>query len=595
MRTLFTLKYYLLLFQLIGFAIYGLAQNSQVNFSLEAEPDINGYRLGLRGSLTPLSWDKTIYLNNSSLTLQFLNSNTKCEYKYVLDNGTDVKWEGISNRELSLTYEEITIKDVWNKETPVDISSLEDITSEDLYKDYKLLEEMVLRVHPGTYRYQSEIQIKRTLDELKDKFESPLSLGEAYAAMSKLTAAIHCDHTKVGFNNQSKYVNTVIHEQPDKLPFTFKWFDDKMIIDLNATDLPELKRGAEVLTINNIPVSKIRSSLLPFVAADGATDRNRIQKLEVDGFDFRYNAFDVFYPLKFPLKDSKFKLRILDNGVERDIEVKGIHREKRAKVLHNKYQTFPYTRDEMWRFEIKGDMGILKLNSFGLLGWKAMTLDYKMFLKNAFTKMKTENVQNLVIDIRKNTGGMDEMKKILFTYLSFDREDIKPISREGRTRFTKFPESLKPYVKTWGDNPWYYNLEPDDTNGIYYIFNERMENRKPLPPRKEVFLGNVFLLIGPSNTSLAYYTARDFKHYKIGKLIGEETGGNMQGINGGQILFLVLPNSGIEIDFPVMGDFSKNKHPNSGVLSDYHVVTSLEDFRNGTDAVMDKVRVLIVK
>ena len=187
------------------------------------------------------------------------------------------------------------------------------------------------------------------------------------------------------------------------------------------------------------------------------------------------------------------------------------------------------------------------------------------------------------------------MKIELIRYLSFDRQQLLPIAREGRTRFVNFPEQLKPHIKTWGDNPWYYNLTPDATEGQYYIFNERFENREPQPGKPNMFQGKVYLLVGPSNTSLAYYTARDFQHYKIGKLIGDETGGNLRDINGGQILFLTLPNSGIEIDFPVMGGFSTELLPNSGVVPDHQVEMSLQDFRNGIDPVMDKAFELIKK
>lgn len=572
---------------------HGWTQENKVHFKVERAPEIQGFQIGIRGNKAPFSWDKTIFLKNNAIVLRFEHNLDNIEYKYVLDNGTDVKWEGISNREIQLDKNGMSVADTWNKETPVDITTLIAIPSEQLLEDFKLLEHMVLQVHPGTYRYSSKAEIEKALSDLKAKFQNPLSLGEAYLAMSKATAAIKCDHTKVGFNNQNRYVNSVIHEQEDKLPFTFKWFGEKMIVDRNVSEHAILRKGTEIIAINDVPVAKILSALLPYVAADGATDKNRIQKLEIDGFDFRYNAFDIFFPLKFPMEGGVFKFSVSVNGNVSEVEVKGMHREIRAEKLRDKFPDFPFTRDDMWAFQTNKDVGMLTLNSFGLMGWKAMTLDYKKFLDKTFTALQQKKIKHLIIDIRGNTGGNDEMKIELFRYLSFDRQEIPPTAREGRTRYVNFPEQLKPHIKTWGDNPWFYQLEPDRQTGHYYIFDERFENRKPLPTKPNMFQGKVYLLVGPSNTSLAFYTARDFQHYKIGALIGGETGGNLKDINGGQILFLTLPNSGIEIDFPVMGGFSKELLPNSGVIPDHEVEMSLHDFRHGIDPVMDKAYELI--
>ncbi|WP_289644746.1 S41 family peptidase [Maribacter aestuarii] len=572
----------------------GFSQDNSITFQVDDVPEASMDVLGIRGSVAPLSWEKTLFLDNAKITLDFLADVKTVEYKYVWDRDGDIAWEGIDNRTLTFPLGESTITDIWNKEKPVDIISLDAISSENLMKDYALLEEMVLQVHPGTYRYASKEDIKAELQALKAKFKKSRSIGGAYLAMSKVTAVIQCDHTKVGFNNQGRIVNSIIHEQEDKLPFTFKWFDDRMIVGLNASSKNLLKRGTEVMKINGIPVSKIKSELMSYVAADGATDKNRIAKLEVDGFDFRYNAFDVFFPLKFRLKNNQFNILLKHDEKEYKVDVPGMHREQRAKILAERYPEFPYHRDDTWVFEIKDGVGVLTLNSFGLSGWKAMTIDYKEFLATAFVNLKKRNIRKLIIDIRKNAGGLDEMKNELFSYLPFDREKVELFPREGRTRFLLFPEILKPHIKTWGENPWFYNLKnPDARDGVYYVFEEKRENRIPKPAKEAVFEGEVLLLTAPTNTSLAFYTARDFKQFAIGKIVGEETGGNQREINGGQIVFLTLPNSGIEIDFPVMGAFAKKEMPNSGVVPDYLVKTTASDFASDKDAQMQKAMELL--
>ena len=92
---------------------------------------------------------------------------------------------------------------------------------------------------------------------------------------------------------------------------------------------------------------------------------------------------------------------------------------------------------------------------------------------------------------------------------------------------------------------------------------------------------------------MAYYLARDFQLNEMGTIIGEETGGNLRGINGGQILFLRLPNSGIEIDSPVRGGFTLAPQPNQGVQPDLLVIPTAKDLYEGNDPALQEAFRLI--
>ena len=92
---------------------------------------------------------------------------------------------------------------------------------------------------------------------------------------------------------------------------------------------------------------------------------------------------------------------------------------------------------------------------------------------------------------------------------------------------------------------------------------------------------------------MAFYTAYRFKNQKIGKVIGQETGGNLNDINGGQIIFLTLPNSGIEIDFPVIGGFSTHNRPNTGVIPDIMFDYNIDDIVKQSDLEVKKTLELI--
>ncbi len=158
----------------------------------------------------------------------------------------------------------------------------------------------------------------------------------------------------------------------------------------------------------------------------------------------------------------------------------------------------------------------------------------------------------------------------------------------------KYRLNLKPYIQTWGNNPWYYNLNPTNSsieNG-YYIFEDNFK-QEPKISDKIIYKGQSYLLTSSANSSLAFYTAYRFKLQKLGVLIGQETGGNLNDINGGQILFLKLPYSKIEIDFPIMGGFSNNIQPNKGVSPDIEVKYKRIDIIENKDLEFEEVLKII--
>lgn len=580
---------------LSALAIQCSIAQTTVQFIVTELPELEGKKVGVRGDSFPFSWEKSIPLekkgNSFSIQVDFPESVSEIEFKFVFfDDDSNPTWESISNRsEVFGINKELTSLHQWNVEQVINISALPLIQPDELLADYKLIEQMILEVHPGTYRYNDEVSIKKELDELKEKFTEPLTHGEAYLAMAKLTASIQCDHTKPGFNNQNTIINAVIHGQPDKLPFTFKWFDGRMFVEYDATLDELLKKGDEVLSINGVSVNEIQRSMLPYIAADGATDNNRISKMEIDGYDFRYNAFDVFYPLLYPFSKKELNLEIIQKEAisPKELIVYSVTREERSTILTSRYTEFPKTKDDLWSFEItKDDVGVLEVNSFGLMGWKALSLDYKAFLKEVFEEINKKDIENLIIDIRKNNGGNDEMAVELFSYLDIKESVAREVYREGRTRYLEFPEPLKSNVQTWGDDPWYFNLKTDEKEGRYYIFKEDPSKSK-FVKKTTVFEGNIYLLTSSQNTSLAYYSALNFKRHDLGTSIGQETGGNMRGINGGQILFLRLPNSGIEIDLSIMGGFVYGDQPNHGVKPNIEVPQTLDQFKKGEDAEMN--------
>lgn len=565
---------------------------TKVTFLLKNLPSNNQLKVGIRGDQAPLSWSSSMEMqaieDYYQVEIAFDEAIQNIEFKFVLFDAQDeATWETNDNRTLILQGESQLISEhEWDVEQLIDLSTLPLLQPKQLLADFKLIEKMVLDVHPGTYRYNSKSSIQAALKELQTAFQKPMTYGQAYLAMSKLTASLQCGHTMVGIYNQKATINSLIHRQADKLPFSFTWIDGQMIVLENASEVSNLKRGARILSIDGHTVSEIQQSLAPYIPADGATDHQRKAYLSVPAYDFEFYPFDVFYPLLFPVKKEGIEIEFQNFGA------KGIHthtvqtltRAQRAATLKERYPDFPKSNDALWDFKItEDDIGILTLNSFALYGFGQLKLDYKVFFADIFKQLKKEKTEHLVIDIRGNSGGNDEIKHELFKYLSYAK-DAPGFERIGKTRYLQFPESFKPHIKTWGDEPWFYDLKPDNPEPIdgYYHFKEATKDPSS-KRKKEAFTGKVYLLTSAVNVSLAFYLAADFKQKEIGTIYGEETGGNQRDINGGQIIFMYLPNSEIEVEFPVMGGFTIADRPNRGIVPDVLIKPTQEGIAKGED------------
>ena len=89
------------------------------------------------------------------------------------------------------------------------------------------------------------------------------------------------------------------------------------------------------------------------------------------------------------------------------------------------------------------------------------------------------------------------------------------------------------------------------------------------------------LLVGPQNSSAAYLLARDVQRSGAARLIGQPTGGNLRGLNGGQVAWIKLPTSGVGVDIPLLATFAPGDEPDRGGVPDIVVAPGWGDAAAG--------------
>lgn len=447
----------------------------------------------------------------------------------------------------------------------------------DVSGDVAILRDAYEALHPGLYRYATPRQVSARFDALARAWSRPQTRAEAYLTLSRFLATVKCGHTYANFYNQSDAVQAELFDARRLLPFHFAWIDGRMVVLANQSGEARLERGAEVLSVNGRSTPRILRSLMPYARADGNNDAKRRALLEVRGYD-RYETFDVFYGLVHQ-PGASVRVRVRPPGSSRaeTFDVATIDLQTRRSLLvaeaggSGPVWTLTYPRPQA---------ALLTMPNWALYDseW-----DWRGFLDQSFEEIASRGVTKLIIDVRGNEGGLD------CGDLVAARLTDTPIAREGyarRTRYRQTPERLNQYLDTWDRS---FRNWGDDAiaraDGFYDLRGETEVDQ--IEPRGPRFRGEVDVLIDSQNSSATFQFANCIKSNRLGRLIGQPTGGNQRGINGGAFFFLRLPASGLEADVPLIARFPLTPKPDAGIDPDVNIALTREDIAAGRDAALE--------
>jgi C-terminal processing protease CtpA/Prc len=223
-------------------------------------------------------------------------------------------------------------------------------------------------------------------------------------------------------------------------------------------------------------------------------------------------------------------------------------------------------------------IALLKMDGWAMYNSK---WNWENWLNDRLDSLK--KAKGLIVDIRENEGGNDCGDVILARLAG---KDILRPKAKRLVRYKQVPEHLNRYLDTWdpGFRNWGDQIRPYNER----FFEQVGEMADPVirtkAPRVEVPLA---VLTSAQNSSATFQFSSLAKATRLGTLIGETTGGNQRGINGGAFFFVRLPESGLEFDLPLIGYFPEGpKPPDAGVAPDIRVANSADDIAAGSDRVL---------
>ena len=220
---------------------------------------------------------------------------------------------------------------------------------------------------------------------------------------------------------------------------------------------------------------------------------------------------------------------------------------------------------------------------------------FKDFVWELIDSLNSNDIHNLVIDLRNNPGGNLTLGIQLMYFLS-DKKHLKG--------FSEYAYTSEVYKSYFPDE--YNNLKEKYPSGVpqnklvlkeekLNLYNEITDSTSKyfVPKNRPIFKGDIYILSNYRTGSAAAMLTTLFQDNGIGKVIGTSVGNNP--IGSTTYTPMKLPKTKANISIATTYIERPNKSKGKYQIPDYWIEYSIEDLENGIDPYWEKVQELIEK
>ena len=445
------------------------------------------------------------------------------------------------------------------------------------------------KANSGLYVYRTRKQIDSIYRQAEEEARNSKNIFDFYKVIAKITGFEGSCHNYTDLPNHASYYLT---QKPEYLPITLKNIDGRLLQDSKDNALP---LGAEILSINGVSAKEMISRFSQYYFSDGYSAPYK----ETTGFE--RGMLDKFY-MEFGTHKN-YLISYKWNGTVKEISLPGISLDDFKKLQDSRFSLAFDKKllSEKYSLNKEGD-GIYRLS---LRGFDFATgkedpayKKFSAFLDQMMNTLESEKTENLIIDLRGNTGGTGALYEKVFSYLT-----QRPFrdSQYAYTNFNEVPMEEKLVITPLflsngvqdkhGLNAYLKQLYPKEVQGKYYW----ADDKNPLIlPNNKTFKGQLYLLVDQRVASAASHLASLIKSYTNAIVIGKETVGGYYEHNGHLPLVYELPNTGIQTGFSIVHVIQDaqnlpDQKRGHGIIPHIQIQQTDQEFLDQTDIYMKKV------
>ena len=374
------------------------------------------------------------------------------------------------------------------------------LTTAQLQEDLVFLKKSIALTHPDVSYSADNAALERTLASVEKKFGKPMTRDQAWRVLATLNPVFSDAHLPVSMGDFEPEAKAHLQNGGGFFPYEVHVDaagDVFIRAEMGGGETPLAR--SRIDTINGAPARAVARELLALTFGD--TLALRANLLSGRWWRFYWKAFGT--PAKFDLTLST------PRGIQKISRPAAPSLPQSATALND--------FDKVFRFEmLSGKVALLTVGSFL---WPDKKLFYAMTEK-AFTAMREAQAETLIIDVRTNGGGDDDMWKEGILRFTADRP-----YRHGSAYIKKVIEGRQNATEKVGDI----------VKGEIQIW----EQPKPADPLH--FGGKIYVLAGRTTYSSSILFLNTMQDFKFATLVGEA--GSSRARQSGGIQHMVLPNS----------------------------------------------------
>lgn len=441
----------------------------------------------------------------------------------------------------------------------VTTTSAQTISWSEQKRDLEFLSAAIKNAHPTNEK--DKLNCLHLIDSISGIIPDSINIKEFHSQVKEIIAGLHCAHT----SSRKSPGESVSDFKNNYFPFSVAASNDTLFLIHYYNDSSiTISQPLSVASINNISSERLIRFMRSYMTSDG--------NLETTGNSYikDYGYYFIAEYLNFPNNfDITFETA---NGLLQTLTVGAMHAALPKTNTKNAELTITQMEDARF-YNLFADSLIQVLDIDGFADHK-----YKKFYSNIFEFIDKTEIHNLVIDLRDNLGGNRDNATELLGYFLPKEQYYQLIKESGvakpfADKKILFLQFLKFNIGS------FYRAKYDD--GIA-TFTYRIK------PAKNQFKGNVYVLVNGKSASASGYVAAYLQFYTDAIIIGEETAGGFYGNNGGSYTTVTLPESQIEIRFPVFRfkhDFAPENR-SGGIIPSVVIDQRPIDIFNRTDDEM---------
>lgn len=391
-------------------------------------------------------------------------------------------------------------------------------------KDFNEMVELLLENHPQPYAFISEDSLKKLINVQYNKITESTTLAQFIWICQKVVAAVRCGHSEIWSHDINNVPISMV------FPINVRYVGSKLYIIDPKNNSNNLSAGDEILTINGVEVKTLREELFQHLSSDGFNESHKHERA-----NFLFNPYSSLF---FDCPTS-YKVSVLKNGKVEEIDLNEAKNRDHSKTFLDNCKN-----QLCFDTNLENNTAIITIRSFSY--YKKRFPIFKSFIDSCFQHINENQIQNLIIDLRNNSGGDPFCGSYLLQHIA-----------------------TKSYVYFNNDVRWYRKL------------------KKPIQPNPNRFKNKPYILINGRCFSTTGHFCSLVKENKFGIFIGDNTGGTYTCNDNSKVYTLKNTKVLIKVARNTYSTTVSTLSNKCGISPDHYVIPNIDNYLNNIDTVLN--------